>query len=100
MWLELDYELSGDVRPSRDHFVRLLQEAVELHARVFWDDDTLTPTVDDESGIRTIQTRPVPPYIFPPGVFYAVEQDPDTVVVLSVEFDWDFWKRLEDHPDD
>ena len=41
---------------------------------------------------------PPPPYFFPPSVFYARQIDEDTIEMIGVDFEWDYWDRVSDDP--
>jgi hypothetical protein len=38
--------------------------------------------------------------MFPPGVFYARQLDEDTIELIGVEFDWDYWDLIAHDPAD
>ncbi|MGA7269907.1 MAG: hypothetical protein WB239_02430 [Acidimicrobiia bacterium] len=86
----LDAELAADGRPSHELFESQLGQAVELTLSALWDDPSYVHVADAESGIRTVLTAPVPPYMFPPGVFYARLAEEDVVELIGLEFDWDY----------
>jgi hypothetical protein len=41
---------------------------------------------------------PPPPYFFPPSVFYARRIDEDTIEMIGVDFEWDYWDQISDDP--
>ena len=96
---ELTTELEGDGRPTIDHFETQLGHAVELTFEHFWDDPSKVVPLDDVPGVRTVQTISPAPHMFPPGVFYARLVDDNTIELIGVEFDWDYWQLIDDDPD-
>jgi hypothetical protein len=59
-------ELDIEGRPSVEQFEDQLAPIAELVFSTFWEDPTLVPTVDDETGIRITLIAPPAPYMFPP----------------------------------
>lgn len=66
----------------------------------FWDDPTLVPAVDEESGIRITLIAPPKPYMFPPSVFYARQLDEETIEMIGIDFEWDYWDQIGEDPVD
>ena len=75
-----------------------LAPIAELVFSAFWGDPTLVPTVDAGSGIRITLIAPPAPYMFPPSVFYARQLDPETIEMIGVDFQWDYWDHVGEDP--
>ncbi len=90
-------ELDIEGRPTLAQFERFAR-AAELTFEAFWDDPTRCPSADDESDIRITLLSPPPPYFFPPTVFYARQLDSDTIEMIDVDFEWDYWSQVSDDP--
>lgn len=86
-------ELAPEDRPSLSNFETQLGSAVELTLSSLWDDSSYVVVVDRQADIRAVVTVPVRPFMFPPGVFYARRADDNTIELIDVEFDWDFWNE-------
>ena len=87
-------ELDIEGRPSVGQFEDQLAPIAELVFSAFWGDPTLVPTVDAESGIRITLIVPPAPHMFPPSVFYARQLDPETIEMIGVDFQWDYWDHV------
>ena len=95
---ELAHELSGGGRPTPENFDIQLRGAVEITFLRLWDDPSKVEVFP--SGLRATATTIAPPYMFPPGVFYARQADANTIEIVGVEFDWDYWDTVDDGLDD
>ena len=95
---ELAHELSGKGRPTPEHFNAQLRGAVELTFLRLWDDPSKVEVFP--SGIRATATTIAPPYMFPPGVVYARKTDEETIEIVGIVFDWDYWETVDDGLDD
>jgi hypothetical protein len=93
---QLDEELSREGRPDRTHFESQVKPVVELTLSAFWGDDTITPIADVDTGVRVMMTGLIPPHMFPPGIFYAVQLDEVAILVVGAEFDWTYWEQVDD----
>jgi hypothetical protein len=93
-----ELDLAG--RPSVSQFEDQLAPIAELILSAFWDDPTLVPTADEESGIRITLITPPAPYMFPPSVFYARRLDEETIEMIGVDFDWGYWDLVGEDPAD
>lgn len=91
-------ELDIEGRPSVEQFEDQLAPIAELVFSAFWEDATLVPPVDDESGIRITLIAPPAPYMFPPSVFYGRQVDAETIEMIGVDFQWDYWDEAEKDP--
>ena len=91
-------ELDFEGRPSVQQFEDRLAPIAELVFASFWEDPTLVPTVDDHSGIKIALIAPPAPFMFPPSVFYARQVDADTIEMIGVDFQWDYWDQVEEDP--
>jgi hypothetical protein len=91
-------ELDIEGRPSVEQFEDHLAPIAELVFSSFWEDPTLVPTVDDASGIRITLIGPPAPYMFPPSVFYARQIDAETIEMIGVDFQWDYWDHIGEDP--
>jgi hypothetical protein len=99
-WVELTAQLASEGRPSVEQFEAQIGEAVELTLVHFWEDPSRVLEVDEVPGVRTVQTVSPAPHMFPPGVFYARQFDEETIELIGVEFDWDYWDLIADDPAD
>lgn len=93
-------ELDIKGRPSVRQFEDQLAPIAELVFSAFWDDPTLVPAVDEESGIRITLIAPPKPYMFPPSVFYARQLDEETIEMIGIDFEWDYWDQIGEDPVD
>jgi hypothetical protein len=93
-------ELDIEGRPSVEQFEDQLVPIAELVFKAFWDDPTLVPTADVESGIRIALISPPAPSMFPPSVFYARRLDEGTIEMIGVDFDWGYWDVVGGDPQD
>ncbi len=89
-------ELDREGRPSVEQFDQQLAHVAELTFSAFWSDPTIVPTADNESGVRITLITPPRPYMFPPSVFYARQIDDNTVEMIGVDFEWDYWDRVSE----
>lgn len=93
-------ELDIEGRPNVAQFEDQIAPIAELVFSTFWDDPTLVPTADDDSGIRITLIAPPSPYMFPPTVFYARQLDGETIEMMGVDFEWDYWDKVAGDPVD
>ena len=94
---QVEAELDVEGRPTLEQFKRFAA-AAELTFGAFWDDPTRCPTAYDDSDVRITLMSPPPPYFFPPSVFYARQIDDDTIEMIGVDFEWDYWNQISDDP--
>ena len=87
-------ELDIEGRPSVEQFEEQLVPIAILVFSTFWADPTLVPTVDEESGIRITLIAPPAPYMFPQSVFFGRQVDPETIEMIGVDFQWDYWHQV------
>lgn len=86
-------QLAPDDRPSVDAFERILAPVIEMILINLWDDSSYVTVVDEANDVRVATTMTVPPHAFPPCAYFAQRVDDETILLLSLSFDWEFWDR-------